>query len=127
MDKTQPTQPTQAPQTIDYYIASQPEAYRDILQQIREIIHNAAPQATEAIKYQMPTFVWKQNLIHFAWNKNHLGLYPTPEAVEHFEGRLNEEGYKYSKGAIQFPWDRPIPLDFIREITLHRVQKVSGQ
>ncbi len=114
-------------QTIDEYIALQPEEYRELLQQVREVMGEAAPLAKEAIKYQMPTFVQGENLIHFGWAKNHLGVYPTPAGIEKFADRFEREGYKYSKGAVQFPWDRAIPFDLIREMTLFRVEMVTAK
>ena len=87
---------------IDAYIASQPLNLQVLLLNVRLAIRKALPDATEKISYQMPTF-WKgRNLIHFAAQKNHLGIYPGAEAMNHFAPRLT--GYKTSKGAIRFPY-----------------------
>lgn len=64
------------PNSIDEYIATQPEDVRPLLQSIRETIREAAPEAIEKISWQMPTFWQDENLIHFAAFKKHIGLYP---------------------------------------------------
>lgn len=110
--------------TIDQYIEAQAEALRPTLHRLRETIRAAAPEADERISWQMPTF-WKgENLVHFAPAKKHIGLYPGGEAVGVFAQRLS--GYKTSKGAIQFPLDRPMDLELIADIVRWRVA-ASGQ
>ena len=109
-------------QNIDQYIAACPEALQPILQAIRQIIREEAPQAEERIRYGIPTFYEHENLIHFAAAQKHIGLYPTPEGVEAFAARLT--AYRTSKGAVQFPLNQPIPYDLIREITAYRVRAV---
>ena len=104
---------------IDDYIAKYPEEIQKILKELREVIRETAPEASEKISYQMPTFYLNGNLVHFAVNKNHIGFYPAPSGIEAFEEALKP--YKYSKGAIQFPFDRPIPYDLIRSIVKLRV------
>ena len=103
-----------APQNIEEYIAQQPEYTQLYLRQINKIIRSALPDAVQKISWSMPTYWKKQNLIQFAASKNHVGLYPGPEAVEAFADRL--QGYKTSKGTIQLPYNRPLPLDLIGEI-----------
>ena len=103
-----------APQTVEEYITSQPEEVRQFLRDIRAAIRAALPEAEERIAWSMPTF-WKQyNIIHFAASKNHVGLYPGPEAVREFAERL--EGYKTSKGTIQLPYNRPVPVELISDL-----------
>ncbi|NCB31827.1 MAG: hypothetical protein EOM66_10525 [Clostridia bacterium] len=109
-------------QSIDQYIASCPEAIQPVLQAIRQIIREEAPQAEERIRYGIPTFYEHENLIHFAAAKKHIGLYPTPGGIEAFAPRLTP--YRASKGAIQFPLNQPIPYDLIREIAAYRVRVV---
>jgi len=108
-----------APQTIDGYISGFPEDVRQILTHIRTVIKESAPQATEKISYQMPTFYLKGNLVHFAAFPNHIGFYPTPSGIEAFKDEIAR--YKWSKGAVQFPIDEPMPYDLIRRITQFRV------
>ncbi len=100
--------------TIREYIAKQDEEIKPRLVQIYETVRNAIPDAEERYSYGMPTF-WKgHNIIHFATMKNHTGIYPGPEAIEAFSDKLGS--YSTSKGAIQFPNDREIPLELIAEI-----------
>jgi uncharacterized protein YdhG (YjbR/CyaY superfamily) len=110
--------------TIDEYIALFSEPVKKLLIQMRETIREAAPEAAEKISYQMPTFHQKKNLVHFAAMKNHIGFYPGAEAVVVFAPRLT--GYVHSKGAIQFPLSKPLPLDLVAEITRWRVKKECG-
>jgi uncharacterized protein YdhG (YjbR/CyaY superfamily) len=100
--------------TIDAYIAEQPEGVQPLLNQVRDAIRAAIPDAEERISWRMPTFWKKHNIIHFAAFNNHIGLYPGAEAVVHFADRLAD--YKSSKGAVQFPYKKPIPLELIAEI-----------
>ncbi|MDD4923212.1 MAG: DUF1801 domain-containing protein [Dehalococcoidales bacterium] len=109
--------------TIDEYIASFPANIQSILQQMRQTIHEAAPEAMEAISYQMPTFKLNGNLVHFAAFKNHIGFYPTPSGIEKFKTELSQ--YKWSKGAVQFPLDKPLPFDLVKKIVAFRVQEAS--
>ncbi len=108
-------------QTIDEYIAGFPKDIREILEKVRETIRQAAPEATEKISYQMPTFYLNGNLVHFAAFKKHIGLYPTPSGVAAFQEELAP--YVKAKGSIQFPLDKPIPYDLITQITTFRAQE----
>lgn len=110
---------------IDGYIATFPEAVQLKLQAIREAIGKAAPDAEEAIKYAMPTFVLNGNLVHFAGYKKHIGFYPAPAGIVAFDAEL--AGYKCSKGAIQFPLDRPIPLVLVQKIVKFRAAQNLGK
>jgi uncharacterized protein YdhG (YjbR/CyaY superfamily) len=114
---------SEKPKTIDQYIAIQPIENRPMLQQMRVAIHEAAPQAEEAISYQMPSFRQKGTLVYFAAFKDHLSFFPTGSGVEAFKDRLS--AYKTSKGTIQFPLDKPLPLDLIKEIVRFRVKETS--
>ena len=112
-----------APQDIDAYIAGFPADVQEILQKIRAIIREEAPDAEEAIKYQMPTFVLNGNLVHFAAFQNHIGFYPTPSGTEAFREEIST--YQGGKGSIRFPLERPIPYDLIRKITAFRVAETK--
>ena len=102
------------PETIEDYIAAQPEQARDYLRQLNAAIRASLPEAREKISWSMPTY-WKgRNLIQFAASRRHIGLYPGPEAVAAFADRLTE--YRTSKGTIQLPYSKPLPLDLIGEI-----------
>ena len=117
---TMRTDPT-APKNIDEYIAGFPEDVQAILQKIRMTIRKAAPDAEETIKYQMPTFTLKGNLVHFAAFKKHIGFYPTPTGTEKFQKELSV--YKGAKGSVRFPLDEPIPFDLISKIVKFRVKE----
>jgi uncharacterized protein YdhG (YjbR/CyaY superfamily) len=114
-----------APQTIDEYIASFPHDVQQILQQIRQTIRAAAPDAQEAISYQMPTFKLHGNLVHFAAHQKHIGFYPDPSGIEAFKDELVP--YASSKGAVQFPLDQPIPYDLIGRISAFRAKQNLAQ
>jgi uncharacterized protein YdhG (YjbR/CyaY superfamily) len=107
--------------TIDEYIATFPKDVKRILSQLRQTIHEAAPEAEETINYQMPTFTLHGNLVHFAAFKNHIGFYPTPTGIEAFQQELAP--YKGAKGSVQFPIDQPLPLPLIRRIVKYRVKE----
>lgn len=101
---------------IDAYIAAQPESVQPFLNLVRDTIRAVLPDAEERISWRMPTYWKDHNIIHFAAYKKHIGLYPGPEAIAHFSDKLKE--YNSSKGAVQFPYDREIPLKLIQEIAV---------
>ena len=106
------------PESIDEYIAAFPENVQEKLQLIRKTIKEAAPEAEEAISYQMPTFKYKGNLVYFAAYKNHIGFDPAPRENEAFREELS--AYKGAKGTLQIPLDEPVPYDLISRITKFR-------
>jgi uncharacterized protein YdhG (YjbR/CyaY superfamily) len=108
-------------QNIDEYISGFPEDVQALLQKVRATIRAVAPDAEETIKYGIPTFTLKGNLVHFAAYKKHIGFYPTSSGVEHFKNELSV--YQLSKGTVQFPLDTPIPFDLISEIVKFRVKE----
>jgi uncharacterized protein YdhG (YjbR/CyaY superfamily) len=110
-----------APETIDEYIAGFPPDVQEILEKIRMTIREAAPEAEEAIKYRIPTFTLKGNLVHFGAFKKHIGFYPTPTGTEQFREELS--AYESSKGSVRFPPDQPIPYDLISRIVKFRVRE----
>ncbi|MEI6532567.1 MAG: DUF1801 domain-containing protein [Candidatus Roizmanbacteria bacterium] len=109
--------------SIDQYIALFPKDVQVLLTSVRDTIKKVAPTAEEVISYQMPTFKLNGNLVHFAAYKNHIGFYPTPLAIDAFQEQLKP--YKFAKRSIQFPIDKPIPLELIRKIVLFRVKQNS--
>ncbi len=115
-------QPNQAtPQNIDQYIADFPKDIQKILQKIRATIKKAAPGAEETMKYRMPTFMLKGNLVYFAAFKKHIGFYPVPTGIEKFKKELSV--YKTAKGSAQFPLDQPMPYGLITKIVKFRVKE----
>jgi uncharacterized protein YdhG (YjbR/CyaY superfamily) len=112
--------------TMDAYIASSPKDVRAILEKIRQTIRKAAPEAVEAISYQIPTFKLNgSNLVHFAAWKEHIGFYATPSGNAAFKKELSK--YKVAKGSIQFPLDEPIPYDLITQIARFRVKEIRAK
>jgi len=107
--------------TIDDYIAGFPEDIQMLLEKIRLTIREAAPEAEEAISYQMPTFRLKGNLVHFAAHAKHIGLYPAPTGIEQFKEELS--AYESGKGSIKFSLDEPIPFELISKIVAFRVKE----
>lgn len=110
--------------TIDEYINLQPRGVAEALEDLRNTIKGEAPEAVETISYMMPTFKLKgKNLIHFAAFKNHIGVYPT---ASNLESEIEEvTKYRTGKGTLQFPLDKPIPMDLIRDIVRFRVKEIS--
>jgi len=105
--------------SIDEYIELHPADVQKKLQELRAVIQSCAPQATEKISYQMPTFYLNGNLVYFAAFKDHISLFPTPSGTEAFKKEI--ASYIHAKGTIQFPLDRPMPMDLVRKIVKFRV------
>src|SRR4051812_1753369 len=112
---------SKVPNTIDEYMTGFPEDVQEKLEALRATIRKAAPDAEEIISYGMPTFYLKSNLVHFAAFKNHIGFYPAPSGIEAFNEELSP--YKTSKGAAQFPIDKPLPLSLVSKIVQYRVKQ----
>ena len=117
--------PEELPRNLDEYIAGFPRDVQAILERVRATIRKAAPDAEEAIKYRMPTFVLNGNLVHFAAFKNHIGFYPTPSGIEAFKDELSR--YESAKGSVQFPIGKPIPLRLIDKIVKFRVKEAQAK
>ncbi len=107
--------------TIDEYVATFPQNIQKILETIRQIVQEAAPEAEEAISYQMPAFKQSGVLVWFAAFKDHIGFFPTALGVETFKEELLD--YETSKGTIRFPLDKPIPYDLVKRIVKYRVKE----
>ncbi len=106
--------------TVEEYVHTFPKNVWDILEKVRQSIKKAAPMAEETISYQMPTYKLNGNLVYYAAWKNHIGFYPTADAIKKFKNELAE--YKSAKGSVQFPYDKPIPLSLIEKIVKYRVK-----
>ena len=111
------------PANIDEHIAAFPTHTQALLQQMRSIIQAAAPKATEVISYAMPAFKMNGVLVYFAGYKNHIGFYPSASPIKFFKTEL--AAFKFSKGAIQFPLDKKLPLPLIKKIVKFRVKENS--
>ncbi|MBD1385630.1 DUF1801 domain-containing protein [Mucilaginibacter rigui] len=111
----------QKPNNTDEYIAAFPHDVQTRLQQIREVIKKAVPQAQEVISYAMPAYKLNSVLVYFAgWDK-HIGFYPGAGAIAHFKDEL--AAYKGAKGSVQFPLDEPLPVDLINNIISYRIKE----
>ncbi len=108
-------------QTIDAYIAQYPADIQERLISVRSAVKQAVPDASEKMSYGMPTLFLKKNLVHYAAFKNHIGYYPAPSGIEAFADELSD--YKTSKGAIQFPNNKPLPLELITRIAVFRAEE----
>lgn len=114
----------QTPQTIDQYMADFEPEVQARMASVRQLVRTLVPEALETISWAMPTFKYrKKNLLHFAGHKTHLGLYPGPEAMVAFADELTT--YKTSKGALQLPYNQPLPIDLITRIIHYRVAALS--
>jgi len=111
--------------TTDEYIASFPQNVQTALQQVRQAIKEAAPQAREVISYSMPAFKQNGILVWFAAFKNHIGFFPKVSAMEAFREQLT--GYQTSKGTIRFPLDKPLPIGLIEEIVKFRAKEDQSE
>lgn len=112
-------------QTTDEYLSTLPQPARDAATRLRQAIRQTAPQAEEAISYNMPAFKLNGILVWYAAFKNHIGLYPKASAIVAFKDQLAP--YKTSKGAIQFPLDRPIPLNLVKQIVKFRIKENTSE
>jgi uncharacterized protein YdhG (YjbR/CyaY superfamily) len=106
---------------IDSYISGFPKQTRGMLEQLRATIKLAAPEASEVISYGMPAYKQKGILVYFAAYKNHIGFYPTASGIEAFKPELSS--FQWSKGTIQFPLDKPLPLELVTKIVRHRINE----
>jgi uncharacterized protein YdhG (YjbR/CyaY superfamily) len=114
---TKKTKPT----TVTEYINAAPKEARQKLREMRATVRAAAPGAAEGLKWSMPAYSYWRILVTFAAFKRHIGFYPTPSAVKAFAKQLS--GFQTASGSIQFPLDKPLPLDLIRKITAFRVRE----
>jgi uncharacterized protein YdhG (YjbR/CyaY superfamily) len=111
--------------SIDMYIARFPPEIQVLLEQVRSIIKVSAPEAVEVISYQMPAYKYNGMLLYFAAYKKHIGFYPMASGIAAFKNELSI--YKNAKGSVQFPLDKPMPLDLISQIVKYRVNENSGR
>ncbi len=109
------------PRDIDDYIARFPDDVQAVLQQVRETIRAAAPDAEEVISYQMPAFRQQGIVVFFAAWSEHLGMYPPVRGDQALERAVAP--YAGPKGNLQFPWTKPLPHALITRIVKHRVEQ----
>jgi uncharacterized protein YdhG (YjbR/CyaY superfamily) len=111
--------------SIDEYIDTFPKNVQIILEELRQAIRDVAPEAQEAISYQLPAFKLNGILVWFATHKNHIGFYPRASAIEAFKDKLPR--YEVSKGTVKFSLNEPLPLDLIKEMVRFRVKENSDR
>ena len=109
--------------SIDGYIKAQSKTVQPLLNQLRQTIKKSAPKAMEVISYRLPAFKLQGVLVYFGVFKNHIGFFPTASGVTAFKQDLS--AYKCSKGAIRFPFNKPLPLTLISKIVKFRVKEDS--
>ena len=110
--------------SVDKYIAQFQPEIQEILQKIRELIHEVAPECAESISYQMPVFSFNDKpLAYFAVFKKHIGFYPTPTGIDEFKEDLS--AYKQGKGSVQFPLNKPVPFELIKRIVQFRKEAIK--
>ncbi|MDR1918785.1 MAG: DUF1801 domain-containing protein [Tannerellaceae bacterium] len=111
--------------SVDEYIAGFPENVQVLLRQVRALIRQVAPAATEGIGWGMPAYKLKgKPLVYFAGHKKHLGFYPIPSGIEAFKEELSPYGQS-GKGSVQFPYNKPLPLDLIKRIVEYRITEIQ--
>ncbi|MBS1636866.1 MAG: DUF1801 domain-containing protein [Bacteroidetes bacterium] len=108
-------------ESVNAYIAGFPKATRELLREMRAIIMNAAPEAEETISYRMPAYKYQGILVYFAAYKGHIGFYPTASGIHQFQKEI--AAYKSSKGAVQFPLDKPLPAGLITKMVKFKVKE----
>lgn len=109
------------PKDINEYIAGFTPEIQKLLEQVRQTVQKTAPDAKETISYGMPAFKLNGNLVYFAAFTKHIGFYALPSGNEAFQKELSN--YKTGKGSIQFPFDKPLPLDLITKIVKFRIEE----
>jgi uncharacterized protein YdhG (YjbR/CyaY superfamily) len=108
--------------TVDEYLSTQPPKVKNLLSAFRKTIKQAAPEAEELISYNMPAFKFHGILVYYMAHKKHIGFYPGSSVITGiFKDKLT--AYKTSKGTIQFPFEKPIPLSLVKEIVKYRVKQ----
>lgn len=110
--------------TVDEYISTLPSKSKNLMKSLRKAIQQAAPQAEELISYNMPAFRLNGVLVYYAAFDKHIGFYPTPSGIEKFKKELSS--FKWAKGSVQFPINRPIPYDLVKKIVKFRVEENLG-
>lgn len=107
--------------TVEEYLGHFPPATQKLLEEVRDTIKRAAPQAAETISYNMPAFMFHGMLVYYAAYGEHIGFYPTPSGIEAFKNELSS--YKSAKGSVQFPLGKPMPLELIARMVRYRVEE----
>jgi len=108
---------------VSVYINEFKDDQKERLMKVRKVIRKTIPMAKEKMAYGMPTYYYKENVVHFAGFQNHIAIFPTPSGIEAFKSKI--EKYKNSKGAVQFPNDKEFPYELIKEIVEYRINEIN--
>ena len=109
------------PANVDEYISLAPATVQPVLTELRKAIKTTAPKATEGISYGMPYYSYNGRLVYFMVHRSHIGFYPMKSAIAKFSEDL--KGFKTSAGTVQFPLDKPLPIELIKKMILFRVSE----
>lgn len=121
-----PTRRRGAATTVDDYIAAVPKPALDPLRRLRATVRSVVPRdAREVISYRIPAFKRDRVLVWYAAFAHHVSLFPGGSVLARFEDDLRE--YKTSRGTVQFPLDKPLPIPLIKRIVKARVLEVEGK
>ena len=108
--------------TVEEYLAAMPEPARNTFDKLRATVRSVVPaEATETISYQIPAIRHKGVLVWFAAFANHCSLFPTAAVMNDFKNEL--KSFTTSKGTVQFPLDKPLPVALIKKIVKTRVEQ----
>lgn len=110
--------------TIDEYIAQVPDPVQAIMQELRKIVKEVAPEAVETISYAIPTFKLNGSVVYFAAYARHIGVYPCPAGDDDFQQAL--ASYRRGKGTAQFPLDQPFPFELFRKLVAFRLAETQA-
>ena len=109
------------PPNVDAYINGFSSPQKELMQQLRSIIKELAPEAEEKISYGMPGYMLNGMLVYFAGYEKHIGLYAMPSAVSAFKDELTK--FKTSKGTVQLPLDKKLPVTLIKKMIRYRIKE----
>lgn len=115
---------TKSARTVDEYIDSQPQRVQRLLKSMRSTVRKAAPDAAETISYGIPAMRGKKVLVWYGAHANHIGFYPGASGIATFKGDLAR--FKFAKGSVQFPFEKPLPLALVARIVKFRVREQSA-
>jgi len=107
--------------SVDQYIKTLPPASKEKIIELRSLIKKTAPEAEELISYNMPSFNYYGRLVYYAAFKSHIGFYPMASGISAFQNEISK--FKWAKGSVQFPLDKPLPTALITKITRFRVKE----
>lgn len=112
---------TARPETVGQYIQLFPKETQKRLRAIRAIVKKHAPQAREKLSYGMPYYEWNGRLLYFAAYASHVGFYPMASGIQKFKSELKT--YKWAKGSVQFPHNKPLPVSLVTKMVRYRVKE----